>query len=193
MDGKWSLEETKSLFSLVERAYKNGDALSSAFSEMAIRSGKTVNGIRNYYYSQLRVFEMMPSVAVQLGINIISAKRASFELFTSGEIDELIEKVLVEKAKGKSVRAIIATLSGGDGKKALRLQNKYRSTVACHRDRVSRITARLAKAKTPYYDPYLKRVVNGENEDGSIARLAEYIGTLDGDKMVDVVKLLLSK
>ena len=63
--------------------------------------------------------------------------------------------------------------------KALRLQNKYRSTVACHRDRVNKIIARLNRSKIPYFDPYLKRVVTGTEDDGSLVRLAEYIGTLE--------------
>ncbi len=193
MDGKWSIEEAKRLFSLVEKASESGQSLATAFAVIAGESGRSVNSVRNYYYSQLRVFEMMPSVAKQLGIRVISARRASFTLFSKEEIDLLLERVLIGKANGRSVRSVIAELSGGDKKKALRLQNKYRSTVACHRDRVKLVTSRLAANKTPYYDPYLKKTIVGGAPDDNLARLAEYIGSLDSDRMVDVVKLLLSK
>lgn len=193
MDGKWSIEETKRLFALVEEAHANGEAIASVFNLVAQESKKTVNSVRNYYYSQLRTFEMLPSVAKQLGIKVVGAKRESFALFSASEIDELLRKVLLGKANGKSVRAVIAELSNGDAKKALRLQNKYRSTVACHKSRVNAVMATLKKEGVTYFDPYLKRVVTGGEEDDNLARLARYIGELDSDRMVDVVKLLLSK
>ena len=193
MESKWNLDETKRLFSLAYQTAERGEPLATVFSTVAKESGKSLNSVRSYYYSQLRLFEMMPSIASQFGIKLVPARRESFELFTHEEIDSLVEKVIVGKASGKSVRAVINDLACGDEKKALRLQNKYRSTVACHRDRVKNVTARLLAEKKPYYDPYLKRVVTDKSSDDSVVRLADYIGTLDGDKMVDVVKILLGK
>ena len=135
----------------------------------------------------------MPSIAKELGIRTLTARRESFTLFSREEIDVLLENVLVGKANGKSVRAVILDMAGGDEKRALRLQNKYRSTVACHRDRVKRVTSRLLSEKKPYYDPYLKRVLSSKSDDDNLTRLADYISTLDSDKMVDVVKILLGK
>lgn len=193
MDGKWSIDETKRLFDLAYQSVEKGDSLATAFSQVSQECGKSLNSVRSYYYSQLRLFEMMPLIAKQLGIRTLTARRESFTLFTREEIDSLVESVLVGKANGKSVRAVITSLAGGDEKKALRLQNKYRSTVACHRDRVQRVTSRLLAEKKPYYDPYLKRVVTDKGDDDNLARLAGYIGTLDSDKMVDVVKILLGR
>lgn len=68
MDKNWSINETKQLFSLVYDAASKGKGLSGAFGEMAKASGKSVNSIRNYYYSQLKLFEMMPAFSAQLGI-----------------------------------------------------------------------------------------------------------------------------
>ena len=193
MDGKWSIEETKRLFDLVYQSVEKGESLSTAFIQVAQSCGKSLNSIRSYYYSQLKLFEMMPSIAKELGIRTLTARRESFTLFSREEIDVLLENVLVGKANGKSVRAVILDMAGGDGKRALRLQNKYRSTVACHRDRVKRVTSRLLSEKKPYYDPYLKRVVSSKSDDDNLTRLADYISTLDSDKMVDVVKILLGK
>ena len=63
MDKNWSINETKQLFSLVYNAASEGKGLSGAFNEMAKSSGKSVNSIRNYYYSQLKLFEMMPAIS----------------------------------------------------------------------------------------------------------------------------------
>ena len=91
------------------------------------------------------------------------------------------------------MRAVIAQMAGGDKKTALRLQNKYRSMITCHRDRVKEVTDRMRKEGKPYYDPYLKRVVKDGAEEVNVSRLAEYISKLDNDQMVDVLKMLLQK
>ncbi len=193
MDNKWSINETKQLFDLAYTAAQKGEGLSAAFSQMASVSGKSVNSIRNYYYSQLKLFEMMPDFSKQLGIKTVAMRRESFTVFSQKEIDELIEAVLIGKANGVSVRATIAGLSGGDKKIALRLQNKYRSMISSHRDRVREIMNRLSNEGKVYFDPYLKRIVKDKTSDDNVARLAEYIGKLDNDQMVDVMKMLLSK
>ena len=59
MDNKWSIDETKRLFDLAARAADSGKGLSSAFGEMARASGKSVNSVRNYYYSQLRLLSIV--------------------------------------------------------------------------------------------------------------------------------------
>ena len=135
----------------------------------------------------------MPEFANRLGIKTVAMRRESFTVFSQKEIDDLIETVLLGKANGKSVRAVIAELSRGDKKTALRLQNKYRSMVSNHRDRVREIMNRLNSEGKLYFDPYQKRVVSDKSSDDNVARLAEYIGKLDNDQMVDVMKMLLSK
>lgn len=193
MDNKWSIDETKRLFDLAARAADSGKGLSSAFGEMARASGKSVNSVRNYYYSQLRLFEMLPEFTDKLGIRTVAMRREKFNMFTGEEIDALIETVLVGKAQGKSVRAIIAETAKGDKKLALRLQNKYRSTVACHRDRVQAVEDRLAERGADYFDPYSKRVVRGGKPEDNVSRLAEYISRLSGAEVADAVKMLLGK
>lgn len=193
MDNKWSIDETKQLFDLAYKAYESGKGLSSAFGEMSRTSGKSVNSVRNYYYSQLRLFEMMPEFTDKLGIRTVAMRREKFNVFTRAEIDALVETVLIGKAAGKSVRAIIAEAANGDKKLALRLQNKYRSTVSCHRDKVKAVEDRLSEKGVDYFDPYSKRVVRGGNRDDNVSRLADYISRLSGSEVADVVKMLLGK
>lgn len=193
MDNKWSIDETKQLFDLAFEAYESGKGLSAAFGEMSRHSGKSVNSIRNYYYSQLRLFEMMPEFTDKLGIRTVAMRREKFNVFSPEEIDALVETVLVGKAAGKSVRAIIAETAKGDKKLALRLQNKYRSTVSCHRDKVKAVEDKLAAKGVAYFDPYSKRVVTGGKPDDNVSRLADYISRLSGSEVADVVKMLLGK
>lgn len=193
MDNKWSIDETKQLFDLAFEAYESGKGLSAAFGEMSRHSGKSVNSIRNYYYSQLRLFEMMPEFTDRLGIRTVAMRREKFNVFSPEEIDALVETVLVGKAAGKSVRAIIAETAKGDKKLALRLQNKYRSTVSCHRDKVKAVEDKLAAKGVAYFDPYSKRVVTGGKPDDNVSRLADYISRLSGSEVADMVKMLLGK
>ena len=181
MEKNWTISQTKELFDLVYRAAESGKGLNSAFIRMAEKCGRSVNSVRNYYYSQL------PTLSRDLGIRLVSVRRADFELFTEAEIRELIEKILTAKARGKSVRAAIAEMAGGDAKLALRLQNKYRSMLAHHRDRVTAVMEDMAARGVVYYNPYKKSVVDGSD---NIALLTEYISKLDEGEAGSFLKLI---
>lgn len=190
MENNWTIEQTKQLFALANEASKAGKGLVWAFSAMADRCGRSVNSVRNYYYSQLKMFELVPQIAVDLGITPITGNRTDFDLFTDAEIDSLIESILTGKAQGQSVRAVIATLSGGNAKKALRLQNKYRSMVAHHRDRVTAVMKKLAANGTPYFNPYLKQVMTGAEEPDNYKKLSDYISSLDEKEVGEFLNLM---
>ncbi len=194
MYNNWTKQETKQLFDLVYSAVSEGKGISRAFGEMAAKSGKSVNSIRSYYYSQRKAFEMMPEFTERLGIRTVAIRREGFETFSDGEIDALIEGVLTGRADGKSVRAVIAAMSGGDKKLALRLQNKYRSLVLHHKKRVQRVMNGMRTRGVVYFDPYLSTVIADGNVPVSdnIAALAKYIGELTAEERVSVVKLLLN-
>lgn len=193
MQGNWTINETKQLFKLASSATESGEGLNRAFRKMADASGKSINSIRNYYYSQLKLFEMVPSFADELGIKIVGIKREAFEVFSEKEIDTLVRTVLKGKAQGRSVRAVIASLAGGCPKTALRLQNKYRSMIAHHRTRVEAIMHSLSEKSEPYFNPYQKRVVVGPAEDDNVRKLSEYIASLDNDQMADMFKKMMLK
>ncbi|MDE7164898.1 MAG: hypothetical protein K2O04_05705 [Clostridiales bacterium] len=172
MNNNWTVEQTKELFSMAFRAKKDGKSLSAAFRDMANKTGRSVNSVRNYYYGQAKTFELVPEVATKLGIKMHDTARERFVPFSDVETDELIRSVLIAKGRGISVRKAIMSMSNGDPKTALRLQNKYRSCLRSHRDRVERIVAELTAKHMPCQNPY---------NDGSdnFARLTEYIASLD--------------
>ncbi len=168
----WTVEQTKELFSRCDKAKQSGGSLSGAFRDMARITGRSVNSVRNYYYGQAKTFELVPEVAKKLGIKIGETDRQRFTPFSQDETDELVRNVLIAKGRGISVRKAIFDLAGGDAKTALRLQNKYRSCLKSHRDRVERIVAELTANHMPCANPY------GDGAD-NFARLTEYIASLD--------------
>lgn len=171
-NNNWTVEQTKELFNMAFRAKKNGKSLSAAFRDMADKTGRSVNSVRNYYYGQAKTFELVPEVAAKLGIKVHDTARDRFVPFSDAETDELLRNVLIAKGRGISVRKAIINMSNGDSKTALRLQNKYRSCLRSHRDKVERIVAELTAKHMPCQNPY------GDGND-NFARLTEYIASLD--------------
>lgn len=189
MDNNWTIEQTKQLFALAKQATDENRGLVWAFSQMAQTCGRSSNSVRNYYYSQLKMFELVPQIAKDLGITPTKGGRGEFELFSDDEINELLKTILVGKADGTSVRSVIASMCGGDAKKALRLQNKYRSMTAHHRDRVTAVMRELAAEGKQYYNPYLKRVETGE-PTGNYEKLSDYISALSEEEAGEFLSLM---
>ncbi len=185
----WTIAQTKELFELVRQAGDNGRGLNWAFEKMSQKCSRSLNSVRNYYYSQLKMFQLLPSLASDLKIRLPKVKRDNFELFGQDEIRELIERILTGKAEGKSVRATIAELSGGDGKKALRLQNKYRSMLTHHRAYMEDVMRSLKERNIPYYDPY-RKALGGDGKDDNIRKLTEYISKLDEQEAGSFLNLI---
>ncbi|MDE6398486.1 MAG: hypothetical protein K2L51_04105 [Clostridiales bacterium] len=190
MENNWTIAQTKTLFKLAHDAKANGHGLSSAFTAMSEQTGRSVNSVRNYYYSQLKMFELVPSLAADLGIELLESPRERFTLFGAQEIDELLESVLVGKANGVSVRKTIAALANGDSKKALRLQNKYRSLVLHHRNKVNEVMRRLAENGKQYFNPYLKETVLPGSETDNYKKLSDYISSLDESEVGEFLTLM---
>ena len=185
----WTIAQTKELFELVRQANAGGKGLNWAFDKMSQKCSRSSNSVRNYYYSQLKMFQLLPSLASDLKIRLPEVKRDSFELFEQSEIRELVESILIGKAEGKSVRATIAELSCGDTKKALRLQNKYRSMLTHHRPYMEEVMRSLKERKIQYYDPY-RRALGGDGSDDNIRKLTEYISKLDEQEAGSFLKLI---
>lgn len=150
----WAKQDILDLFSKVDNAKSSGRSLNVVFKEMSQTTNHKPNSIRNFYYNFLSLLNNSSSLREEYGINPNSYKKVQFELFTNEEIDELVKNVLVEYKKGKSVRRIINELAGGDRQKMLRLQNKYRSMILNHRDRVETLMAQLKTDGIDFFNPY---------------------------------------
>lgn len=183
VNGNWTIAETVELFTLCENARKSGDSLSTAFRVMADKTSRSVNSVRNYYYSQAKTFELVPEVAERLGIKHAAVERERFVPFTDNEVRKLIENVLIAKGEGKSVRRAIFEMANGDAKTALRYQNKYRSALKSHRELVDEIAADLKRRG-------VKCGVYVKSDPDNFTRLTEYIAALDESRVGKFLSLI---
>lgn len=153
----WKKEDIKLLFEKVKKSKESAESLSSVFEEMSMVTNHKPNSIRNFYYNFLSLLHSSKSLQQEYGIDVGNFKKVQFQTFSNEEIDLLIEHILVEYQKGRSVRKILIQLSDGDKQKMLRLQNKYRSMILNHKDRVERIMQSLKDRGVDFYNPYQKR------------------------------------
>lgn len=190
MENNWTIEQTKTLFARAAEAKRQGKGLVWAFTDISDKTGRSVNSVRNYYYSQLKMFELLPRLAEDLGITVPKSTRERFELFTQDEIESLVDNVLTQKAKGQSVRKTIAEMAKGDRKTALRFQNKYRSMILHHRDKVTEIMRRIGERGDDYYNPYTKETVAAGAETDNYRLLTDYIGRLDESEVGEFLQIM---
>lgn len=181
----WTVKQTRELFELCAAARVKGESLSAVFQTVAKKTSRSVNSVRNYYYSQAKTFELVPEIAQRLGIKTANVKRDGFVPFEEDEIARLVETVLIAKGGGKSVRAAISEMAKGDAKTALRYQNKYRSVLRSHRPLVEKIMSDLSARGVEYWDPYGKK-----DKTDNFARLTEYIAALDEGRVGKFLSLI---
>lgn len=141
--GGWQQQEIDVLERTVNEAAQSGQSLRSVFERVSEELGRKPNSIRNFYYAQLRTQE-----------GGAAPRALPFETFAPEEVEQLVERVLTARGQGKSVRACVRELSGGDKTRMLRYQNKYRSTVRTRPELVRRVMDRLSEQGVPYMSPY---------------------------------------
>lgn len=134
----WQEEESRRLWQAVSDAGQSGEPLRAVFERIGEETHRKPNSVRNYYYMQLHTADAPP------------VRRAQpFDTFTPEEVRALVRQVLIGRGRGESVRACVMRLSGGDQKKMLRLQNKYRSVMAKRHDLICEIADELAAEGIP--------------------------------------------
>ncbi len=137
----WSQEETELLLREIQAAADSGEPLRSVFEKTGEALGRKPNSVRNYYYMQLREQ------------TIGQCRRAApFETFSDTEIHDLLRYVLSAKGRGRSVRAAVQEMAGGDKTLTLRYQNKYRALLKKRPDLIGQICEELKAAGEPAPD-----------------------------------------
>jgi hypothetical protein len=134
-------EEAQELITYVEEGKKRGKTLTSLFASYGQEHGRARGSVRNYYYALMknnrgdeRIVKLLDGRQLTVGkIRAVSA----------AEADEAIRSILLERAKGVSIRRAIFNLSGGDDKLMLRLQNKYRNTLKKEPEKIIAIEREL--------------------------------------------------
>jgi hypothetical protein len=134
-------DEARELIEFMETGKRAGRTLTSLFADFGARHGRAKGSVRNYYYSLMknkgdddRIVKLLDGKRLTVG---------KIRAFTEEEADEAIRSILLEKAKGISVRKAIFRISGGDDKLTLRLQNKYRNTLKKHPEKIAALQKEL--------------------------------------------------
>ncbi len=107
---------------------KGNSSLCSVFEKYALEHGKAKGTVRNLYYALAKKSLVDKEFCDQyLGGKPISVSK--IVEFNNQEEKDLIKRIMKDKSCGKSVRSSIMEMSNGDGKLALRYQNKYRNAI----------------------------------------------------------------
>lgn len=136
----WSEQETERLFEEARCALNDGLPIKSVFTKISKLTGRKPNSIRNYYYLKLKENS-------ELG-------KTTFVPFEDTQVRELIETILIERSKGRSVRSIAFSLGDGDKKAMLRYQNKFRSVIRNNPEYVKSVMEDLKSQGKEVSDPF---------------------------------------
>ena len=137
--------KTKDVEGLIEclKDSKN-QSLSKIFEQYALKTGKSKGTVRNLYYALAKASKQDQEFCdaylggKQLSVNQIVE-------FSKDEEENLVEQILLEKARGKSVRGAIMERANGDAKLALRYQNKFRNALKNKTELVNKTVEKLKK------------------------------------------------
>ncbi len=137
----WSQEETDLLWKEIHEALNEGTPLRGVFDRAGRALGRKPNSVRNYYYMQMR----------EKGGEDLK-RAAPFDTFSEEEIHDLLRRVLLGRGNGRSVRACVMEMSGGDRSRMLRYQNKYRAILRKKPDLIEQVCRELRQEGLPCPD-----------------------------------------
>ena len=158
-------EEATGLIEYIYAGKSAGKTLSYLFETYGAEHSRAKGSVRNYYYAFLKKKDDERVERILKGKNL---EAGTVRPFTEAEIDELLKRVLMEKAKGLSVRRAIMNICGGDEKLMLRIQNKYRNLLKKQPERVEKAAR---EAGIPEEKSFLQRKLEKEI-DSLYSRLA---------------------
>lgn len=147
----------------VLRAKEENVPMLQAFEAVAKKSGLKVNTIRNYYYRYLHSQLVGEAESSDKKGKVRTLKGVAGKSFTEDEVKDLVMSILMAQAEGESVRSCANRLAGGDPKKMLRLQNKYRNVIASQREYVESLMAEMSQKGIRYFNPYTRQIVDGNS------------------------------
>lgn len=107
---------------------RNNQPLSKVFESYGILNQKAKGTVRNLYYALAKLSNRDKDFCKKY-LNGQPIKIEPIIEFSKSDEKALIEKILTGKKEGRSVRSVVMELANGDGKLALRYQNKYRNAV----------------------------------------------------------------
>lgn len=136
---QFDFSDQELLLAEVKRAKQTGKSLSHVFEKIATLTGRAKGSVRNIYYALMR--DGKSQAVKQSGLSVKKQQP-----FTGAEEVRLVEGVLGLTLGGKSVRQAIISLSEGDDKLQLRMQNKFRNLVKTKPKLIAEVKNRLGIA-----------------------------------------------
>lgn len=123
---------------------KNNIPLTTVFREFALKTGKSSGTIRNLYYAIAKKAEADSNFknTYLTGVKLSTNK---IKKFTLNEERELIKNIMLERAKTRSTRSAVFSLSNGNSKQALRFQNKFRSALKNNRALIDDVSEEIRR------------------------------------------------
>lgn len=157
---------------------RKGVNLTKIFEQFSLKTGKAQGTIRNMYYALVK-FSAKNHEFTKKYLDGVTLSASKIVEFSKKEESELVEKILVLKQQGKSVRQAIGILSNGDEKLALRYQNKYRNILKKSPELIEKTSKKIGletktENKTPIISDaqYLKLK---QEIDGLVGRISTKI------------------
>ena len=153
--------EAEALVGYIAAGRKEGKTLTELFARYGKEHGRAGGSVRNYYYRLLRTED---SAAKRL-LEGTQLRAERVRPFSPAEKEEMLRLILIERGKGNSVRRAIANVCGGDEKKMLRYQNKYRNMLKKQPEEVRAAAQKLgmgAAAAAPRPRRLLEKRLEGE-------------------------------
>ena len=138
---------------------RQGENLTTLFREFSVLTGKSGGTIRNLYYAIAKKAEQDEEFKKKYlnGANFTTGK---VERFTPEGERELLKKIMQERLNTRSTRSAVLKLSGGDGKTALRYQNKYRSALKNNANLLEELADELSAERGEKYPHLYKQKIS---------------------------------
>ncbi len=121
----YSKEDIKELLALAKQAKNNNHPLDSVFVKFAQEHGRAKGSVRNFYYRLIAYLKNDSAKNEEWSYDLPNVEKIL--PFNEQEQQKLVNAVNEGLKTNKSIRRSLMELAGGDSKKMLRFQNKYRS------------------------------------------------------------------
>lgn len=171
----------KDVIGLAEFIKNRGNkSLSHVFESYAIKSKKAKGTVRNLYYALAKLSNKDKEFCNKY-LDGNALKVESIVEFGQDAQRELIKKVLLGRQQGRSVRSTVMEMANGDGKLALRYQNKYRNAVKSKPKLISEIIAEIKGDREVLFGNEQTNFSDGKTNfliDRSISKINKEISTL---------------
>lgn len=141
----YARSEAEELVWYIAEGRRAGKTLTALFAGYGRAHGRAGGSVRNYYYRLLKT----DSPAARGILEGTRLRAEAVRPFTEAEQEEMLRLILTERGKGVSVRRAIANVCGGDEKKMLRYQNKYRNLLKKQPETVRAAARRLGVPAEP--------------------------------------------